>query len=443
MDKLNRVVGTPFEYYESIEYRLKKLHDRIQQMRAEGQLSPQTLRQISQQFRIDEIYHSNRIEGNSLTIVETREVVEHGKELPQKSRRDQLEAKNLSTALDFAYETALDAGRPVSQNEIRQIHALILKGIQDDAGTYRKTQNLIEGSRYSTPEFYKVAPQMSELSDYIKRVTSADSLGEVTPIMRAAAAHAWLAQIHPFTDGNGRTARALVNLILVRNRYFPCIFTEDDRSRYFNALEESQGGDLTPLAELIYENVEASLNDDKWLSSLVTRVELPAINRARDEYEVWRNAFDQLKSQFRHTVDNINVKLTLSGNQLKFASYEQLNIEKYLSLRDSARAKKTWYFGIEFNIDGRRKRFVFFFGYADRRFKQRAKVVLIIAKNTKSGYERLGNILQSNIPDVHQIGFDLDSRKFVAQGVGGIRERNPDNLVKQFFEDVFKRDFVG
>jgi len=445
MDQLKNVGDTHFFYDEIIESQLLDLQNRIQDMWGNGRLSPQILKQEYQNVKIDEIYHSNRIEGNSLTLGETREVIEKDGELShiQRPLRDKTEARNLARALDFAYETAQEIDRPVSQNEIRQIHALILKGIQNDAGKYRTTQNRIVGSRYATPEAFQVPQQMSELSDYIFKVTPVDNPSNESPILCAAAAHAWLAQIHPFSDGNGRASRALVNLILVRNRYIPCIITEDDRSRYINALEESQGGDLTPLAELIFENVDASLSDTTWLSSLVTRVELPAINRVRDEYEIWQNALDHLKSQFRHTVDNMNATLTLSGNKLKFADYEHLTIEKYLSLRNGERAKKTWYFGIEFNIDGRRERYVFFFGYADRRIRQRAAVVLCIAKNTRYGYVRLEDITQSNNPDVHQIGFDLDpdSRKFITQGIGGVRQRNLDSIVKQFFTQVIERDF--
>lgn len=441
MDKLKSVAGTPFVYYESTEVRLSRLHDRVKQMWQEGQLSPRILRQISQQFRIDEIYHSNRIEGNSLTIGETREVVEHGKELPQKSRRDQLEAKNLSKALDFAYETALDDARPVSQTQLRQIHALIMKHIQDDAGNYRKTQNEIVGSRYPTPETIKVSPMMTDFSDYIMKITSPTDPVYVSPILGASAAHALLAQIHPFTDGNGRSARALMNLILLRNRYFACIITEDDRSRYINALEESQAGDLTPFVELVSENIEESLNDRDWLTSLVTRIELPAINRVRDDYEIWRNALDHLKSQFKHTVDNINAMKTLSSVNVKFADYGPFTIEKYASLRDRMPAKKTWFFGIEFKGEERRTRYLFFFGYPAQLMRQRSSVILFIAKNTDYGYERLQNISQSNIPDVYQVGFDIDTRKFVSFGSSGIRERNLVNLVRKFFNDVFKRDF--
>ena len=437
------VNGTPFDYFERIEVRLTKLHDRVQEMRREGQLSRRILRQNYQRLRIDEIYHSNRIEGNSLTVGETREVVEHDKELPQKSRRDQLEAKNLSAALDFAYETALDHTRPVSQTEVRGLHALIMKGIQSDAGSYRTSQNEIVGSRYQTPEAFQVPLKMTELSDFIKRITSTENPVDVSPIVAAAAAHAWLAQIHPFTDGNGRSARALMNLILIRNSYFACIITEDDRTRYINALEESQSSDLTPLVELVVENVQESMNDSQWLSSLVTRLESSTLNRIRDEYETWHTAMDHLKSQFKHTVDNINALKTLSSVNVKFADYGPLSIEKYASLRDDGRAPKTWFFGLEFNRDGRQERYLFIYGCPAQRMRKRASVVLFVAKNTDYGYERIQYMSQSNIPEIYQVGFDLESRKYVVFGSSGIRERNLVNLVRQFFNQVVQRDFGG
>ena len=432
---------TPFDYFERIEIRLTKLDDRIQEMWREGQLSSRILRQNYQRLRIDEIYHSNRIEGNSLTVGETREVVEHGKELSHKSRRDQLEAKNLSAALDFAYETALDRTRPVSQTEVRGLHALIMKGIQSDAGSYRTTQNEIVGSRYATPEAFQVPLIMTELSDFIKRITSTENPVDDSPIVAAAAAHAWLAQIHPFSDGNGRSARALMNLILIRNSYFACIITVDDRRRYIDALEESQGSDLTPLIELVAENVQESINDSQWLSSLVTRLESSTIKRVRDEYGIWHTAMDHLKSLFKLNVDNINAMKTLGSDFVKFADYGPLSIEKYASLRNGGRAQKTWFFGLEFNGDGRKARYLFDYDRPAQRMRNRAPVVLFVAKNTDYGYERVQYISQSNIPEIYQIGFDLDSRKYVVFGSSGIRERNHVNLVRQFFNEVIKRDF--
>ena len=132
---------------------------------------------------------------------------------------------------------------------------------------------------------------------------------------------------------------------------------------------------------------------------------------------------------------------TLSSVNVKFADYGPFSIEKYASLRDGMPAKKTWFFGIEFNTDGRRERYLFYFGYPAQRMRQRSSVILFIAKNTDYGYERLQNISQSNIPDVYQVGFDIGTRKFVSFGSSGIRERNLVNLVRKFFNDVFKRDF--
>ena len=127
---------------------------------------------------------------------------------------------------------------------------------------------------------------MDDLGAYLALVTKSDSSDAEIPILSAAAAHAWLAQIHPFIDGNGRTARILMNLILMRRGYPVCIIMRDDRLRYYDALEESQAGDLTPLVELVYENVEESLEEwekaateqkvqQDWLTSVTAKFEQP------------------------------------------------------------------------------------------------------------------------------------------------------------------------
>lgn len=318
-----------------------------------------------------------------------------------------------------------------------------MNGIQSDAGKYRTTQNEITGSRFSTPDALEVPSRMQELCDFIKVITSLDIPVDASPVLGVAAAHAWLAQIHPFTDGNGRSARALMNLILIRNRYLACIITEDDRLRYINALEESQASDLTQFVELVSENIEESLKEREWLTSLVTHLEFSKIVRIRDEYEIWRNALDHLKSHFKHTVDNINAMKSLSSVNVKFADYGALTIEKYINMRDGKSAKKTWYFGIEFNRGGQRARYLFFFGHPHHKMSMRTTVILVIAKNTDYGYERLQDFTRSHIPDIFQLGFDLDSRKFLSFGNSGVRERNLSSLVQQFFEQVAQRDFGG
>ena len=444
---------TPFEYYDTVDVRLRELHQRVQTMREAGTLSSQVLKRIREFFKIKGIYHSNAIEGNSLTIGETRLVVEMGMTLAGKTLKDQAEATNLSEALDFMEAIAVSREKPISVHDLRQIHALILKGIEDEfAGKYRSGEVRISGSEYSPPEAHLVPQQMDDFGKYLSIVTQADASAIDLPILCAAAAHAWFAQIHPFVDGNGRTARILLNLILMRHGYPVCIITRDDRRRYYHALEESQAGDLTSLVELVYENVEESLEEwekaaqeqqqqKEWLTSVTAKFEQPELNRARNEYEVWRRAMDLFSGYFKQTVDAWNELLSVGSVSLNYMDFGSLDFHKYLSLRDGGSAKKTWDFGIEFRRGQSRARYLFFYGYADFRLSNRARVILYVAKDINHRYERLQDITQSNKPDIFQIGFDMKAQTFVAWTVGGVQEAKAEVLARRFFEQVIERDF--
>ncbi len=441
MIKPKTITGIAFQFDDSLNQRLRDFDADIRFMWDRGELNPEKLKRIYQQSKIDELYHSNRIEGNSLSYGETQAVIEEGAEIPAKPRKDQLEAKNLSGALDYAQEIAINSERAVIQGDVRGIHKTLLDGIQSDAGSYRDSENKIKGSRHSTPEAFLVEQHMTELSDYLKEITDLDTPQPDLPIFAAAAAHAWLVQIHPFSDGNGRTARALMNLILMRRGYPPCIITEDDRSRYINALEDTWEGDLTPFIELVQENVNEQRKSQKWLTALTARLEQPASKQAQEQYDTWHDAMQYLKRHFQYVADNINAEKTLGNLQLKFRDYGALGLEKYMSLSDGGRAKKTWFFGIEFISGEQRARYVFYVGAADERLKRRSSVALIIAKNSAAGYERLQKIEEPNTVDLFQIGFDIRNNRFVALTKSAVRERIPETLTRQFFEQVIERDF--
>ena len=169
---------------------------------------------------------------------------------------------------------SFDPAKVITQNFVRQFHAILLNGIQEDAGRYRDTNNKISGSANETPEAFLVPQFMADLSDYLKQASSQYAEVHHSPICSAAAAHALFGQIHPFSDGNGRTARhAIVDTILIRQGYPPCIITEDDRPTYIDALESAWGskeenGDLTALIELMHENIRLQLEAPDWLKSL-------------------------------------------------------------------------------------------------------------------------------------------------------------------------------
>jgi len=448
------VDGAPFLVHESIRGRLKDLDDRVREMRAIGRLDSRALERIQEFFKIKGIYHSNAIEGNSLTVGETELVVNQGFTITGKTLADQAEAKNLGHALDFMKEIATKSDAPITERDIRQIHALILAGIQDEhAGSYRNTEVRIRGSQYEPTEAFAVPHQMSQLGTYVTHVTTPDSSISDFPIVCASAAHAWLAQIHPFVDGNGRTARILMNLILVRRSYTICIISHDDRLRYYDALEESQAGDLTPLIELVYENVEESLEEWEkaaeeqkthleWLSSVTARFQQPELNKAENEYEVWRRGMDLFKSYFKQTVGDWNERLVYGNVSLKFKNFGTLGFEKYVNLRNGRSAKKTWAFGLEFRRGNRRVRYLFYYGYADSRMRRRARVVLFVAKQIEYMYVQLGDISEGNKPDFYQVGFDMKEQKYVAASPGrNLWDGKVEELARGFFTQVIERDF--
>ena len=457
MDEMMKDVqfANQFAYFGKLDERLSNLDHRVKSMRSVGKLGTEALRRISKYFKIKGIYHSNAIEGNALTVGETKLVVEMGMTITGKTLRDQAEAKNLSHALDFMEEIAVSREKPITLSDLRQIHALILKGIDDGfAGKYRETDVIISGSEVSTTAPHKIPQEMNELGDYIACVTSSSATDDTLPILCAAAAHAWLAQIHPFIDGNGRTARILMNLILMRRGYPICIISREDRLRYYQALEDSQAGDLTPLIELIYENVEESLEEweraareqkeqQEWLASVTARFQQPELNRAHNEYEVWKRAMALFKGYIKQTVDAWNAELTVGSVSLNYRDYGTLDFEKYLSLRDGGSAKRTWDFGIVFQRGDRRVRYLFFYGNADYALRTKVRVALLVAKahGYDYQYELLKNITQPNSPDIYQVGFDMESQSFVALTISGIREAKAESLARQFFTQVIERDF--
>ncbi len=178
-------------------------------------------------------YTSNAIEGNTLTRKETALVIEEDITSSPKPINDYLEARNHAKAYDYIIEHAAE-NTPVTECTVLQIHKLILSGIDDmNAGFYRAVRVRISGSQAVLPNPLKVPALMQEFSDWLSQKHD-------NPLLTAIEAHYRLVTIHPFVDGNGRTARLLMNMLLLRNGYAPIIIRPIDRKRYLSALEARQ-----------------------------------------------------------------------------------------------------------------------------------------------------------------------------------------------------------
>ncbi len=228
-----------------------KLKARLNQLRANQS------EKVINAFDIEYTYESNKIEGNTLTLQETALVIEKGLTVGGKTLNEHLEAINHTHAIKFIKDVA-QKKEEVTERLICEIHALILKGIDDrNAGRYRTVPVMISGAKHVPPQPYAVPLQMQELAQWYN-----DNKDTLHPIVLSAEMHERLVTIHPFIDGNGRTSRLLMNLILLQNGYPIAILKGDAESRlkYYNALEVAQTEDnKAPFINLIIDNVSDTM----------------------------------------------------------------------------------------------------------------------------------------------------------------------------------------
>ena len=214
------------------------------------------VRNLDEWFRVELTYTSNAIEGNTLTRRETALVVEKGLTVGGKSLTEHLEATNHAYAIDWIRAQMKRKPQDVDERDILQMHALVLKGIDDlNAGRYRNIGVRISGSTVVLPNPMKVPDLMAEFAEWIKRSS------DLHPVAVASEAHYRLVTIHPFVDGNGRTARLLMNMFLLMNGFPSAIIQKRERLKYIGSLEKAQlGGSKDDFLRLISRAVERSLD---------------------------------------------------------------------------------------------------------------------------------------------------------------------------------------
>ena len=209
-------------------------------------LSPAIVKNLHEDLILRWTYHSNAIEGNTLTLLETKVVLE-GITVGGKALREHFEAINHRDAILYV-EDIIKKEEPFSEWQIRNIHQLILKNIDDEnAGRYRQQNVLISGATTNPPDYTLLNDKMAHFIDWYN--TEAHNLH---PVERATKVHADFVGIHPFVDGNGRTSRLLMNLELMKAGYPPSVITVENRLAYYEALDQWMAyGNTEPFINLI------------------------------------------------------------------------------------------------------------------------------------------------------------------------------------------------
>lgn len=200
-------------------------------------LSPETLDSLKEYYRIGTTFSSNAIEGNSLTESETKVIIENGLTIEGKPLRDIYEAVGHAKAYDYLYE--LSHNEPITEEIICNIHRLFYQKIDDEkAGKYRKVPVFISGSKHAVAPIAEISKRMKQLVQWYNNNES-----KLHPIVLAAEFHKRFVFIHPFIDGNGRVARLLMNLSLMRNDYNIAIIPAVTRAEYIDVLEKAHNDD--------------------------------------------------------------------------------------------------------------------------------------------------------------------------------------------------------
>jgi fido (protein-threonine AMPylation protein) len=222
-------------------------------------LPPAVVESMKEYYDVFYTYNSNAIEGNTLSMSETQLVLEYGITVGGKTLIQHLEVVGHKEAIDYV-EALSRKSTKITEFEIRNIHSLICRGtMHDDAGKYRSVEIRAGGTDYEYPSSFLVPQMMSDFVDWLN-----SSEADNRPADFASEAHFRFVTIHPFRDGNGRAARLLMNLLLLRAGFPIVVIVIDMRNNYIESLIAAQQKgdvDLVQLKDLIMEACETSLID--------------------------------------------------------------------------------------------------------------------------------------------------------------------------------------
>ena len=236
---------------------LAHIDDKQAELARRRPLSVAEAARLREYLDLEWTYNSNAIEGSTLTRQETLVVLKHGLTVGGKRLAEHLEVINHQAAIDTV-EGLATRPEPPSEADILALHAIVLRSIDDQpAGVYRSGQVYIAGSQHVPPPGAAVSGRMEEYAGWLAHTgAEAGTSRGLHPVERAAHAHFWLVDIHPFVDGSGRVARLLMNLLLMQSGYPIAIIRNEDRAVYYAALEASHEGRLDAFLVFVAEAVD-------------------------------------------------------------------------------------------------------------------------------------------------------------------------------------------
>lgn len=246
-------------HYENLDKTLERIQEKKTELDTLRPLPSYALKSIKESMTLEWIYNSNSIEGNTLTLQETKMIIEEGFTIKGKSLREHFEAVNHQDAIEYI-ESLVSKDYILTEKDILNVHELVLKQIEKEiAGRFRTSGVRVSGANFVPPNALKVNEYITELIDWV-------NVSDLNIVLKSAIFHHRFVWIHPFFDGNGRTVRLIFNLLLMKEGFPPAIILKNDRKKYYDALNQANNGDYSKLVLLVLQALERSV--DIYLSSL-------------------------------------------------------------------------------------------------------------------------------------------------------------------------------
>ena len=344
--------STPYlldqEPMQQIADRLRDIEDRVGILRRNGTLTNETIRKYYGDKRFEQVAESNAIEGSTLSVGETELAVMKGITISGHDPAFVRDAIALDRALTKIAELAKKPEETTDIAQVHDVHALLL-GDRPGAGIFRNERVVIRGAKHSPPKTWAaIMGAMEQWQNWSKENATLPA-----PI-RAAVLHAWFTHIHPYIDGNGRTARAISNLELIRAGYPPIIIKKKERERYIDSLAESDdGGDIRSFFELIFDRIEGSLlgleNSAKQSQGFN-----PMLQRIREQQSkqltIWTRSISLLATIIEH---RLSEQLEAVGGRCVVNLFEEsLDLDDYVELSAGRNVPRSWAFKIRVEVPG-------------------------------------------------------------------------------------------
>lgn len=228
---------------------------KIQYEQSKHKISRIALASYEKDFELTFTHNSTAIEGNTLTLIETKVVLEDGISIGGKTLREIYEVVNHKKAYDYV-KKCIGENKCLNENTVKDIHSILMDNIMV-GGIYRNEEVRISGAGFNPPSGNEMYVQIKEFYEVLK-----DKEKKLNPIELAAWSHAEFVRIHPFIDGNGRTSRLIMNYQLMINGYLPISVSKEERLSYYNALESyATTGNLSCFVDFVAGLEELQLDD--------------------------------------------------------------------------------------------------------------------------------------------------------------------------------------